>query len=365
MFPENTSKSGICKIFILLILFIALIHSAFAFDLYNLRLDIQSQESQSMIAVVSYKLSSSADVISTYEQIENGKANPSFLLPKGTYQFSILADLNSTPTPDYFVEKEILLDQNYTLTMFLEPIGFLQGEVYDNDDNLVENANIKIDCVNPSLFYSLPDKTDEFGGIRATAVHTGQCRILARFQDSTGSEQVDIIKGNLQDVKIVLSKFMVSSPPSRFNPLLIAVVFLVVVFVIWVILSISNKSKSKILPKPSNNFISKSKSAKSKSAPTKHATKPSLLNKSISQSSLNLSPSALAIMNTLSGNEKRAIEAIVLHGGKTTQAKIFHETRIPKSNLFRVIHSLEQKNIIITERFGKVKKVEFAELFSK
>lgn len=69
------------------------------------------------------------------------------------------------------------------------------------------------------------------------------------------------------------------------------------------------------------------------------------------------------MFETLKDKEKEIIEFIVESKGKTTQAKIYHETGIPKASLFRYIQALTMKNIIEVKKIGKVKKIKFSDWF--
>ncbi|MCS4541960.1 MAG: winged helix-turn-helix transcriptional regulator [Euryarchaeota archaeon] len=83
--------------------------------------------------------------------------------------------------------------------------------------------------------------------------------------------------------------------------------------------------------------------------------------KMLPKSQLQVIPPALkVILPTLDEKERKIIEELLKAGGKTTQAKLFHLTGLPKSSLHRILKELENKNLIKITEIGKTNLVELA-----
>lgn len=71
------------------------------------------------------------------------------------------------------------------------------------------------------------------------------------------------------------------------------------------------------------------------------------------------------VMGAMHEREKEVLQTVILHGGKTTMARIYHETGMPPTTLFRWVDSLEKRGLIQTTKLGKLRKVELTEKFLK
>ena len=70
-----------------------------------------------------------------------------------------------------------------------------------------------------------------------------------------------------------------------------------------------------------------------------------------------------AVMDALTHRERSIIEALIKHGGRTTQAEIRYETSLPRSSLTMVLVSLERRNLITKKEWGRTNVIELSESF--
>jgi len=371
MVCERISLDKIRLISIWALFVILLCASASADNLLSITLS--TPEPVDAVAALSHRMVGTDTVISTYEPLKAGKGQIRLSLPAGAWEFSAIVDMNTTPAPDYYGEMKSDLRSNEERVLNMEPIGFIQGEVVDTDKNLIPDAQIELNCINPSQIHSFPFATDSFGTIKATAVHTGPCRIMAKHGDLVGFAQTIVQQGEIQSVNVVLNQ---STRPttSIVNPIIIVVLIVVVIFAVVAYLILGNfwsgekkpsERKNKASIKKQSNTMRQS-NTKNPSITKKHSKPQKVASDSkviaVAEAS-SLSSGSQAILKTLTPSEHKVVECLLELGNKATQAKIYHTTRIPKSNLFRIVQSLERKNIISSERFGKVKNLQLTGFF--
>ena len=70
-----------------------------------------------------------------------------------------------------------------------------------------------------------------------------------------------------------------------------------------------------------------------------------------------------AVMDALTHRERSIMEALIKHGGRTTQAEIRYETGLPRSSLTMVLVSLERRNLITKKEWGRTNVIELSESF--
>ncbi len=68
-----------------------------------------------------------------------------------------------------------------------------------------------------------------------------------------------------------------------------------------------------------------------------------------------------AVMETLTERERWVLEALIKNEGKMTQAEIRRETGIPKSSLTGIVVSLERRNIVTKQEWGRTNVIELSE----
>ena len=70
-----------------------------------------------------------------------------------------------------------------------------------------------------------------------------------------------------------------------------------------------------------------------------------------------------AVMDALTHRERSIMEALIKHGGRTTQAEIRYETNLPRSTLTTILVSLERRNLITKKEWGRTNVIELSERF--
>ncbi len=70
-----------------------------------------------------------------------------------------------------------------------------------------------------------------------------------------------------------------------------------------------------------------------------------------------INPELKAALGVLNEREREIINTILEHGGKTTMSRIYHQTGIPPTTLFRWVHSLENRGLIKTTKTGKIRRI--------
>ncbi len=256
-------------------------------------------------------------------------------LSPGSWNIDAKVDLPKTPGYDYFGEQTISTDKSKTETMFLVPGGTLRGTVVDNLDNVVGLAELKFDCPSASMQY--PSSTDKFGIFIIEWLPLGTCAISARYGKAVGSQTITITQGEVANIEIKLDKTIVTKTDATVWSIPVIATIVIIIMIILI-----KRSKQKKI-KPAKTTI--------KQKPTKKTKKEPEVNKR-----------AHDIIKTLNAREKQVVE-FLLQNPDTSQAKIYNNTGIAKTSLARILQSMTHKNIITTEKIGKLKKVKLTAWF--
>jgi len=78
---------------------------------------------------------------------------------------------------------------------------------------------------------------------------------------------------------------------------------------------------------------------------------------------IEISSEMAAVMETLTPRERAILQALIDHGGRSTQANLRYETRTPKSSLTGIIYSLERRKLVIKKEWGRTNVIELSEWF--
>ncbi len=235
-------------------------------------------------------------------------------LEKGSWKIEIFGDDLSTAGKDYYTTYQMSVTGDIYQTVHLLPVGTLRGKVVDKLDNVVDNAVLDIEC-SSNYGRSLPNSTDEFGSFSINYLGVGDCTIKAMKKNSVGFKTVSVKQGEISDITIELDQSLAERKVSVVPFLIVGVIAIGASFFFF-------KKRKKGLPKKSEEII-----------------------------------------ETLDEREKHIVDFLISAGGNSTQAKIYHETGIPKTSLHRYLKKLERKNIIKIKDGGNVNKVSFTEWF--
>ncbi len=80
---------------------------------------------------------------------------------------------------------------------------------------------------------------------------------------------------------------------------------------------------------------------------------------------IEITPKMRAVLGALHYREKEIMGTLILLGGDSTQAKIYHKTRMPTTTLSRWVDSLEKRGLVETKKHGKLRRVWLTEKFLK
>ncbi len=262
------------------------------------------------------------------------KSNTSVLtlkLAPSVYEFRIYYDDPSTPNKDLYSGFEVSITDDLQLTVFLKPIGFVKGFVYDSFKNLVPNADLIFECDNEEFNAS----TNSFGSFYLQ-LPAGTCFVMAKHNNLAGFSNVTVKQGFTTQVSITLEKNVGKS----FKPYFLALITIASLALIFIIvLELKRFAKKGLNKKGSNKKVKRSKT---------------------------LTQAQRAILETLSAREKLVVQYLLQHSKeKVWFSKIARDLQIPKTSLARIIARLESKNILTTEKFGKALKIKVSDWFLK
>jgi len=249
-------------------------------------------------------------------------------LENGQWGITLMLDITETVGKDYYAEIDVSISADLNMTLFLQPVGSLGGEVVDENNNLLPNALIKFDCAGD---YGVLDSvnTDGFGAFKAEWLPVGQCKVSALVGSRTGSATVQIVKGQLSEVRIQLEQNIAPVQQADYSMLIITVIVIIALAVFALHFfrmkkpQVSDQKASPIMPDKRMGDI----------------------------------------LSALDANERSIIKSLLSSGGRSQQNKLARELGLPKSSLSRAISGLETRDLVRTERFGRIRKVELSSWF--
>ncbi|MBN1502635.1 hypothetical protein JW930_03755 [Candidatus Woesearchaeota archaeon] len=247
-------------------------------------------------------------------------------LDGGEWNITAHLDDISTSGKDYYGRYIIRSYEFDKMDLFILPVGSIRGTVLDKLDNLVSNAKLKFDCQtqNGGKF---PISSDEFGSFSYDYAPVGQCRVSAMYNGAAGFENVIVEKGNTTEIMIRLNKTVVSKPRLELDFGFILMSIIIAVIGVFFV------------------FGKKEKKGKDKTAAQE------------------LHKRTKDVFSTLSEREKIVVSFLLDNNMESTQNIIKYKTRIPKTSLVRILHSLENKKIISLEKIGNLKKIKLTTWF--
>jgi len=249
-------------------------------------------------------------------------------LSPGRWSANLKLDIPATPGKDYYSSFQTSLSSNQNLTVFMQPVGSVSGEVIDADDNLVPNAGIKFEC---SGDYGETSQvvTDSYGSFSADWLPVGVCKISA-LSGKVGSASVDITKGAISSVQIRLERSVAGGNwlGLLVMPLIAAAIVIALIFYF----------KIKRRPNVTN-----------------------IIDKKIEGITVDKRKSDL--LSAMGEDERRAMEYLLSKGGMSYQNRIGPEIGLSKSSASRVVGALEARGLVTCEKLGRVKRITLSEWF--
>ncbi len=246
-------------------------------------------------------------------------------LDRGQWAITMMLDITSTTGKDYYAEMDVPLNADTNMTVFLQPVGSLSGEVLDSSSNLLPGAAIKFECAGD---YGLgtSSTTDEFGAFSAEWLPVGSCKISALYGSKAGSATVQIARGQLSEIQILLEQSIAKAQQDYTWLIAVAVAVVAALFLFH----------ARMRKKPAVN-----------EAP----------------SPVKLDSRMEGMLSALDDVERRIVERLIENGGQSQQNKLGRELGLPKSSLSRAIGGLEARHLINTEKLGRVKRIELSPWF--
>ncbi len=92
-------------------------------------------------------------------------------------------------------------------------------------------------------------------------------------------------------------------------------------------------------------------------------TKPEIQDIKTSSEKIEVSSDMAAVMQTLTPRERAILQALIDHGGRSTQRDLRYETHMAKSSLAGIINSLERRKLITKKEWGRTNVIELSEWF--
>ena len=246
---------------------------------------------------------------------------------------SFTATLDSLETVAIDYSGTMIIDKEKT-EFLVYPTGYLKGKVMDLAGNLIPNAELNFNCYS-EFSSNYPPKADYVGFFTIKNMPIGSCSIIASKNDIVGNAEFEVKKGEVVSVEVILGE----SVAKKSNFVLWVVVILILITFILLIILFILKKRSK---KPQKE---EKKEPKTEEVKEKH------------------SKQTLALMKTLSEKEKKVVNFLIEHKNMASQAKIRHNTKIPRTSLTRVLQSLEKKKIAEIEKEGKMVSVKLTRFF--
>lgn len=269
-----------------------------------------------------------------YVSIQNGSVSYSF-----AQKSKLVIDQQVTPGRDYARE---LLDPQDKNIYFIYPIGTLQGVIKDSLANVVPNTEVTFTCVGYPLIEPKLS-TDAYGYFRAD-LPIGNCRIHALKEQSTGSADIIITHGGLQDIALILNVTQASTYTQKKVQVTygwaVGIIVLLLLSIFWIGYRAVHPRKKSI-----TKIFDKTELAPSEKTPT-----------------LKLSQRTKDLLKTVNAREKQVLD-VLLAKGEQTQAQIFYGTGIPKASLSRLLPKLQSQNYIDIQDYGKTKKLTLTDWF--
>jgi len=248
---------------------------------------------------------------------------------------SFTATLDSLNTPAIDYSGTITIDKEKT-EFLVYPSGYLKGKVMDLAGNLIPNAQLNFNCYSEFSF-NYPERVDAVGFFTVKNIPVGGCSVIASKNELVGNTEFEIEKGQVTSIEIILGESVARK--SNFVVWLIVILLVIMAVLLSIRLILQKK------PKKEKNKKKEEKDEKSEETEEK------------------LSKQTQALMKTLSEKERKIVDFLLENDHHASQAKIRHNTKIPRTSLTRVLQSLEKKKIAEVEREGKMVSVKLTKFF--
>lgn len=321
--------------------------------IFSLEIELKDSSTKSIIsnahATIELQNLGTNDKRQTIRFIGEAGTFQEYLAP-ANYKVILKVDKLSTDGKDFYGETTVDLKSDKKETVLLLPAGSVRGEVLKSR-KIIQAAKVGFSC--SGSYGDLSDvETNEFGVFEGEYLPIGNCRVSARSDNLVGNKSVQIEQGKLKELKINLSGEIETSTIQY------VILVLIVLGAIGVFVYKHKTDKlhrvQKIPQRIIKKIIVREKIVERRQASgVRH------------QPEIEITSRMRDLMETLNEKETQIVNFLIENNGNATQAKIMHNTGIPKASLSRYIDRLEQKKIIETIDLGKVNKIKLSKWFLK
>jgi len=311
-------------------------------------------------------ITASGSANATYRLITGREGSLLLQLASGEYQLDSVLDDMATPGPDFASTAQLSVPAQGNLTLVFYPAGSVAASVLEGGSP-VPGADIRVSCPSDWFDYAALDgakgaRFDDSGGFLFRALPIGTCVISASTQTSAGSSQVQVEQGKIANVQVSLS------PKALVLPDIAQLAVAAVVAAALLYLLFAGKKRTHAPEGGQATGMQGQKAPRKMKASTRaksgHSTMPLSGAGSAKAKAPAASPrqallfdangeKARAVLSTLSEREAGIVRLLMASGGKSKRSTMQHKLLIPKTSLLRNLRSLERKNIVRLEPFGR------------
>ncbi len=276
---------------------------------------------------------------STYS-VTDADGDFSLMLPQGTSSVDIGADLDSTPGYDYIITS-VRVPGTPNERINFAPAGSVSGSIQDSSGAPLPNEAVSLSCTG----FSRTTSTDASGRFEFEFAPAGDCTVSF----SAASRSVHISQGQVASADLAPAQPQPTPTPSGEGLWMIlavvaGIIFLGIVLLLMGVILLfvvrhlllrgraTEPEEAAEIPEPRPQQAAPTRAAPGEFKPTS---------------------GQLDVMQTLPTREYDIVKLLLVSGGKMRASKIRHALAIPKTSFFRIIASLEGKNIVESEE-GKI-----------
>lgn len=298
-------------------------------------------------------------------QIRNGSAR--VLLDSG--KWSVVGDVDDLGTQgkDLASYSEITVAGDSNFTLYFIPVASANIQTVDSQGSVVPNAGVSLSCVKldegkvASMNGQQELRTDANGLLLVRYVPTGPCVVSASQDSSVGSQSINLLKGQFVSLKSTLGGSL------RKNGLGLEIAVAAIALVaIAAYAGLRHFGYDATFRRREGRETAREEAMHGEAAveprAATHEEKKSEGEEEFF-GKIAVTEKMRGVLKTLGEREKKIVRLLVKNGGAMKQAKIYNTLLIPKTSLVRTLRSLERKNILKLEPFGKTNSVSLTDWF--
>ncbi|MFH1199862.1 MAG: hypothetical protein V1708_02235 [Candidatus Micrarchaeota archaeon] len=263
----------------------------------------------------------------------------------------------STPGSDYAGRIRLAVSKPAAADLLLQQAGSASGFVYDEANRSVAGARLSLECgcsfCDMDAFADMNNcsNSNEYGAFSMRFIPAGtSCRLFASSGERIGFIEFSVKRGEKKNLRINLTGEKAVSE-SILSPFLIAIIGVILAAVLAFVFFLKRNKR----------VSTNSSFASPKSSSQRHSA--AKLSNRNDKPGIALTRKMRDVIATLPQGERRVVEHLLENNGRSRHSKIFYALLIPKTTLSRLLFSLENKKIINTRKFGKIRQVELSEWF--